>query len=88
MEKRALGSLQVSVAGLGCNQLGTTCDASTEASIIAAALDQGINFSDTADEYGDGRSEEVVGKALRGRRSEARTQSRRAPLSPAQHGQG
>ena len=71
METRALGSLQVSVAGLGCNQLGTTCDERTSASIVAAALDQGVNFFDTADEYGDGRSEEIVGKALRNHRSKA-----------------
>jgi aryl-alcohol dehydrogenase-like predicted oxidoreductase len=70
MEKRSLGGLQVSVVGLGCNQLGTTCDEAASASIVAAALDQGINFFDTADEYGDGRSEVVLGKALRGQRDQ------------------
>ncbi len=38
--------------------------------IIHAALDQGINFVDTADAYGDGESEQIVGKALRGRRDD------------------
>lgn len=38
--------------------------------IIHAALDQGINFVDTADMYGNGESEEIVGKALRGRRDD------------------
>jgi aryl-alcohol dehydrogenase-like predicted oxidoreductase len=69
MDTRPLGSLQVSLAGLGCNQIGSTCDAATSASIFAAALDHGINYFDTADEYGDdGRSEEFLGKAVRGRR--------------------
>jgi aryl-alcohol dehydrogenase-like predicted oxidoreductase len=36
--------------------------------IIHAALDRGINFVDTADMYGAGESEQIVGKALRGRR--------------------
>jgi aryl-alcohol dehydrogenase-like predicted oxidoreductase len=57
----------VSAVGLGCNQLGTTCDAARSAAIIDAGLDAGITFLDTADEYGDGRSEEVVGQALRSR---------------------
>jgi aryl-alcohol dehydrogenase-like predicted oxidoreductase len=70
MEKRRLGQLEISVVGLGCNQLGTTCDEQASRNIVAAALDQGINFFDTADEYGDGRSEEVLGKALQGRRDE------------------
>jgi len=38
--------------------------------IIHAAVDQGINFVDTADAYGDGESEQIVGKALRGRRDD------------------
>jgi aryl-alcohol dehydrogenase-like predicted oxidoreductase len=70
METRSVGPLSVSVIGLGCNQVGTTCDASRSRAIIHAALDHGITLFDTADEYGDGRSEEFLGEALRGRRDE------------------
>ena len=68
MEKRKIGKLEVSVVGLGCNQLGTTMDEQASANVVAAALDHGVNFFDTADEYGGGRSEEYLGKALRGKR--------------------
>lgn len=68
MEKRRIGKLEVSVVGLGCNQIGTTIDEKRSANVVAAALDHGVNFFDTADEYGGGRSEEYLGKALRGKR--------------------
>ncbi len=70
MEHRRIGSLQVSVIGLGCNQFGQNCDEQATDEIVSAALDAGINFFDTADEYGDGLSEELLGKALRRRRDE------------------
>lgn len=70
MKTRTLGNLEVSVVGLGCNQLGTTCDEKASADIVAAALDHGVTLFDTADEYGEGNSEIVLGKALRNRRSE------------------
>jgi aryl-alcohol dehydrogenase-like predicted oxidoreductase len=65
-----LGELSVSAMGLGCNQLGTTCDAPTSRAIVQAALDAGVTFFDTADEYGDGASEEMLGTALAHRRDE------------------
>jgi aryl-alcohol dehydrogenase-like predicted oxidoreductase len=70
MEYRALGNsgLQVSVAGLGTNNFGRRCDAEQTAKVVHAALDQGINFIDTADAYGGGLSEEYIGKALGPRR--------------------
>src|SRR5262245_55846801 len=68
MLTRPIGQLNASVVGLGCNQLGTTLDDATSAAVVHAALDHGINFFDTADEYG--RSEEVLGRALRGRRDQ------------------
>lgn len=71
MERRRLGGLNVSVMGLGCNQLGSSCDDRESEAIVHRALDLGINFFDTAEEYGDGESERVLGKALRGRRDEA-----------------
>ena len=70
MEKRRIGSLQVSVAGLGCNNFGWRLDADATASVVHAALDSGVNFFDTADIYGGTRSEEYLGRTLRGRREQ------------------
>ncbi len=67
MEKRKIGSLEVSVVGLGCNNFGWRIDAAATGRVIDAALDAGINFLDTADIYGEGRSEEFLGHALKGR---------------------
>ena len=74
MRTRALGSsdLAVSVVGLGCNQLGTRVDEAGTRAIVDAALDAGITFFDTAESYGGGRSEELLGRALAGRRDRAR----------------
>ncbi|GIN96458.1 D-threo-aldose 1-dehydrogenase [Siminovitchia terrae] len=64
MEKRTLGKsdLSVSKMGLGCMSLGT--DSANAEKIIKAALDEGINYFDTADLYNYGVNEELVGKAL------------------------
>lgn len=70
METRSLGPLSVSVVGLGCNQIGTTCDDLRSRDVVHAALEQGVTLFDTADEYGDGRSEEVLGRLLRGHRDQ------------------
>jgi aryl-alcohol dehydrogenase-like predicted oxidoreductase len=71
MDRRPIGSLSVSVVGVGCNNFGTRVDADATAAVVRAALDAGVDFFDTADIYGDGRSEEFLGRALRGRRAEA-----------------
>lgn len=77
MEKRPLGArtgLSVSVIGLGLwaaggDEWGTSEDrASLDA--VEAALEAGVNFFDTADVYGSGHSEELLGQAMRGRRDE------------------
>src|SRR5262245_35924339 len=68
MEKRRIGSLEVSVVGLGCNNFGKRLDEEATASVLDAAIDAGIDFLDTADIYGATRSEEFMGRALRGRR--------------------
>lgn len=68
MEKRKLGSLEVSLVGLGCNNFGGRLDAAATARVLDAALDAGINFLDTADIYGKTRSEEFMGQALAGKR--------------------
>ncbi len=69
MEKRKIGSLDVSVVGLGCNNFGWRIDAQASAAVIDAAIDAGINFFDTADTYCSGKSEEFLGGALGARRS-------------------
>ena len=70
MEKRRIGSLEVSVVGLGCNNFGMRIDADATAQVVDAALNAGINFFDTADIYGGTRSEEYLGKALGSRRKD------------------
>jgi len=71
MEHRSIGSLRVSVAGLGCNNFGMRIDAAATERVVSAALDAGINFFDTADIYGETRSEEFLGRTLAGRRHRA-----------------
>jgi aryl-alcohol dehydrogenase-like predicted oxidoreductase len=71
MKYRMLGSLNVSLVGIGCNNFGWRIDASETAATVDAALDAGINFFDTADVYGGGESEEFLGRALKGRRFKA-----------------
>jgi aryl-alcohol dehydrogenase-like predicted oxidoreductase len=72
MEHRRIGSLSVSVIGLGCNNFGMTIDEKQTADVVSAALDAGINFFDTADMYGGTNSERFLGKALgKGKREAA-----------------
>lgn len=68
MEKRKIGSLEVSLAGVGCNNFGWRIDADGTAAVVSAAIESGINLFDTADIYGGGQSEEYLGRALKGRR--------------------
>jgi aryl-alcohol dehydrogenase-like predicted oxidoreductase len=68
MEKRRIGSLEVTVVGLGCNNFGGHIDLAATRRVVDTALEAGINFFDTADIYGDTRSEEYLGRALGGRR--------------------
>jgi aryl-alcohol dehydrogenase-like predicted oxidoreductase len=67
---RRIGSLAVSVVGLGCNNFGKRLDAAASSAVVHAALDAGITFFDTADIYGGTRSEEYLGRALGARRDE------------------
>ena len=68
METRRIGSLTVSVAGLGCNNFGMALDYTRSEAVVRAALDAGITFFDTADIYGRTQSEEFLGRALAGQR--------------------
>ena len=71
-ETRPIGGvLQVTVVGIGCNNFGRRLDAAGTATVVHAALDEGMTFFDTADIYGSGKSEEMLGAALKGRRESA-----------------
>src|ERR671923_1903880 len=74
MEYRVLGGtgVRVSTHCLGAMMFGEWGNADVDdcVRIIHAALDQGVNFVDTADVYSAGESEEIVGKALKGRRDD------------------
>ena len=90
VDKRKIGSLEVSVVGLGTNNFGTdyfgtTCDQAMSTKIVDTALECGINFIDTAEEYsttthiGTGHSEEFLGVALGSRRNEVVIASKFSP---------
>ena len=81
-----MGTQQVSAIGLGTWQFGeagwgwgTELDYDEAIRIVHRALELGINFFDTAEVYGNGRSEEILGEALRGRRHEAIIATKVAP---------
>jgi len=71
MEYRRIGDLEVSLVGLGCNNFGMTIDAEATKLVVDAALDAGITYFDTAEMYGNGQSEEFLGRALGAKRSQA-----------------
>jgi aryl-alcohol dehydrogenase-like predicted oxidoreductase len=68
VDTRRIGSLDVTVVGLGCNNFGRRVDLEGTRRVVDAALEAGINFFDTADIYGATRSEEFLGRVLEGRR--------------------
>lgn len=73
MKMRKLGELEVSAIGLGCMGMSAfygSHDDNESIKVIQYALDHGINFLDTADMYGPWINEELVGKAIKGRRDQ------------------
>lgn len=72
MDYRYLGKsgLKVSAVGVGCNNFGGACDQAATTTVVNKALDVGITLFDTADYYGQGKSETFLGKALGVRRKD------------------
>jgi aryl-alcohol dehydrogenase-like predicted oxidoreductase len=73
MRYRSLGNsgLVVSVVGLGCNNFGRRLDTDATRAVVDAAIEAGITLLDTAESYGGGgRSEEILGEVLTGRRDQ------------------
>jgi aryl-alcohol dehydrogenase-like predicted oxidoreductase len=70
VETRTIGSLTVSVVGLGCNNFGGRLGPAETDTVVGAALDAGITLFDTADVYGGAKSESYLGEALGRRRDE------------------
>ena len=92
MEYRQLGAsgLQVSAVGLGANNFGGRLDSRKTEAVVHAALDAGVNLIDTSNSYGNGHSEEFIGRALRSRRHQAviaTKVSSRSGRRPQQRGQ-
>ena len=74
MKQRSLGSLRVSAIGLGCMGMSEFYGAHDDAQSIDTlhrALDLGVNFLDTADAYGPFTNEQLIGRAIRGRRRDS-----------------
>lgn len=72
MKYRRLGrsGLSVSVVGIGCNNFGARLDAGGTQAVVDAAIDSGVTLFDTADAYGNGQSEVLLGRALAERRKD------------------
>ena len=71
MKRRLLGELEIAEIGLGCMGMTPIYGTPDEAEAIATvqhAVDHGVDMIDTADAYADGANEELVGRALKGRR--------------------
>jgi aryl-alcohol dehydrogenase-like predicted oxidoreductase len=86
MERRRCGSssIELSPLGIGCWSFGGgdywgPQQDGAEREVVAAALDHGVVYFDTAPQYNDGQSEEALGRALRGRRHRAVIGTKVAP---------
>ena len=70
LPRRSIGPLEVTVVGLGCNNFGRRVGLDGTRAVVDAALEAGVDFLDTADIYGGGQSEDLLGKVLEGRRDQ------------------
>jgi len=86
MEQRSVGNsaLKVSVVGVGCNNFGRRMhDMAAVRAVVHRALDLGVTLFDTADVYGSGKSEELLGEALGLRRSDVVIATKFGMVMPA-----
>ena len=79
---RRIGELEVSVAGLGCNNFGIRIDEKASKAVVDAAIDVGVTHFDTADLYGGTLSEEFLGRALDSRRDDVVVATKFGMLTP------
>ncbi|WP_258341385.1 aldo/keto reductase [Saccharopolyspora gregorii] len=84
MEKRRLGTdgPELSVIGLGCNNFGMKLELEDSRAVLDAALEAGITHLDTAEMYGGGRSEEIIGECLGSRRDDVVIATKFLPRPP------
>ena len=88
MRSARIGSLDVSVVGLGCNNFGRALDQEQSAAVVHAALDAGVTHFDTASNYGEGQSESFLGAALGTRRGEVMIATKVGVPIPGWEGSG
>ncbi|MDP9145755.1 MAG: aldo/keto reductase [Actinomycetota bacterium] len=88
MRTAMLGSLEVSVVGLGCNNFGRALDQPQSAAVVHAALEAGMTHFDTASNYGEGQSEAFLGAALGNRRHEVVIATKVGVAIPGWEGSG
>ncbi len=69
-ERVVVPGLTVSAVGVGCNNFGWRLDAAAAQAVVDEAIGAGITLFDTAESYGDGESEEFLGRAIAGRRDQ------------------
>lgn len=88
MRYAQIASLEVSVIGLGCNNFGRALDPEGTKTVVDAALDAGVTFFDTSDNYGEGRSEAYLAAALGNRRDDVVIASKFGQSFPQVEGSG
>ncbi|HWE62002.1 MAG TPA: aldo/keto reductase [Chloroflexota bacterium] len=91
MQYRRAGNsgLKVSAVGLGTNNFGGRTEEDRSIAVIHRALDLGVTTIDTADSYSKGRSEEIIGRALHGRRYQAQILTKvNKPMGAGPHDRG
>lgn len=88
MRTALIGDLEVSMVGLGCNNLGRALDKEQSATVVNAALDAGMTHFDTASNYGEGKSEAFLGAALGSRRSDVVIATKVGVAIPGWEGSG
>lgn len=88
MRYAQINSLEVSVIGLGCNNFGRALDLDGTKLVVDAALDAGVTFFDTSDNYGQGRSELYLAGALGNRRDDVVIASKFGQAFPQVEGSG